>query len=189
MYFYGKCKKKIQNQLFVIATKSFAFLALNAGAPNFPPWFYLFSFSVFFFFYLPFFASFICHSFQNSSLPPSHIIHSSISCLQIVSSLRNCFLFLSHFFHLSIHLKSWAPSSGTSCYLSLWPPLFPSFHPLMFSWASSSFCFTLLSTFHPTCFLCSSLSNSKKKKIAFDCFHIVYLMLSYNCFVRPIIVR
>lgn len=102
-----------------------------------------------------------------SSVIPSNIhpvlLHTSFTLLspplQIVSSLLNCFLFLSRFFHLSIHLKSWAPSYGTSCHLSFWPPVFPSIHPSN----DPSSCFTLLSTFHPTYFLCSCLPSATVK--------------------------
>lgn len=91
-------------------------------------------------------------------LPPISVI----PCFQIFPSSQNCFLFLSHFFHLSIHLKSWAPSSGTSCHLSFRAPLFPSIHSLILSWSPSF----LFHTFNPSPnlfpLLLSFLSNSGK---------------------------
>lgn len=109
------------------------------------------------------FFSLIFHSLSRSSISPPKITpasftHYSLFCCHIVSSLQNCFPFLSHLFHLFIHLNSWACSSGTPFYQ---PPICSYIHPLICSWCSS---LSLLPfNFHATYFLCFFLHSATVK--------------------------
>lgn len=94
--------------------------------------FLLFAFSI-----NPLFSAFfICHSFWNVSLPPSHFIPSSIFCLQIFffPELLSLFVTLLSPFDQVLSSFPW-------CFLPFWPPLFPSIHLLIF--------FLLFHTFSP----------------------------------------